>query len=87
MEMVNHLMDAPCTNDGEASTPAGKIPTEWFSPVSDLSNPVARRPREVSRPVPGEPGEVLVEDSTEYSEVWEILYKILDNPCEQQVAY
>jgi DNA-directed RNA polymerase specialized sigma24 family protein len=46
--MVNHLMDAPCTNDGEASTPAGKIPTEWVSPVSDLSNPLNS---EISLPV------------------------------------
>jgi hypothetical protein len=211
IEMVNHLMDAPCANDGEASTPAGKIPTEWFSPVSDLSNPLISeislpvlaalctreldsyrrgepctdayglellrratlhgdqeawswvhqcfdgmvrgwlrrhpkrdvacrleseenfvaqtferfwqataynprvefstlaaalqylraslhgalldmlrayaRPRVVSKPVPGEPGEVLVEDNIENSEVWDILYKILDNPCEQQLAY
>jgi hypothetical protein len=49
MEMVNHLMDAPCTNDREASTPAGKIPTEWFSPVSDLSNPLISEVRSVSR--------------------------------------
>ena len=45
------------------------------------------RPREVSKPVPGEPGEPLVEDSTEYSEVWEILHRLLSNPREQQLAY
>jgi hypothetical protein len=45
------------------------------------------RPREVSLPGPGEPGEPLVEDSTDASEVWEILGMILSNPREQRVAY
>jgi DNA-directed RNA polymerase specialized sigma24 family protein len=45
------------------------------------------RPREVSLPEPGEPGEPLVEDSTDTSEVWEILRMILTNPREQRVAY
>jgi len=45
------------------------------------------RPREVSRSVPGEPCEPLVEDSTENSEVWEILHMILSNPRERRLAY
>jgi DNA-directed RNA polymerase specialized sigma24 family protein len=42
------------------------------------------RPREVSSPGPGEP---LVEDSTDSSEVWDILQMILSNPREQRLAY
>ena len=45
------------------------------------------RPREVSLPGPGEPGEPLVEDSTDSSEVWDILHMILSNPREQRLAY
>ena len=45
------------------------------------------RPREVSLPEPGEPGEPLVEDSTDNGEVWEILHMILSNPREQRLAY
>jgi hypothetical protein len=45
------------------------------------------RPREVSFPGPGEPGEPLVEESTDTSEVWEILQRILSNPREQRLAY
>jgi hypothetical protein len=42
------------------------------------------RPGEISLPEPGEP---LVEDSTDNSEVWESLRMILSNPREQRVAY
>jgi DNA-directed RNA polymerase specialized sigma24 family protein len=45
------------------------------------------RPREVSLPGPGEPGEPLVEDNTENGEVWESLQMLLSNPCEQRVAF
>jgi hypothetical protein len=45
------------------------------------------RPGEVSLPGPGEPGEPLVEDSTDNGEVWEILQMILSNPREQRLAY
>jgi hypothetical protein len=45
------------------------------------------RPREVSLPGPGEPGEPLVEESTDTSEVWERLHMILSNPREQRLAY
>ena len=45
------------------------------------------RPREVSLPEPGEPGEPHVEDSIESSEVWEVLKTMLPNPREQRVAY
>ncbi len=45
------------------------------------------RPGEISLPGPGEPGEPLVEDNTENSEVWEILHMILTNPREQRLAY
>ncbi len=45
------------------------------------------RPREISLPGPGEPGEPLVEDSTDSSEVWDILHMILSNPREQRLAY
>jgi DNA-directed RNA polymerase specialized sigma24 family protein len=45
------------------------------------------RPREVPLPGPGEPGEPLVEDSTDNSDVWESLQMILTNPREQRVAY
>src|SRR2546429_416771 len=36
---------------------------------------------------PGEPGEPLVEDSTDNSEVWDMLQMILSDPREQRVAY
>jgi hypothetical protein len=45
------------------------------------------RPREVSLPEPGEPGEPEAEGNTDYSEVWEILKALLPNEHEQQVAY
>ncbi len=45
---------------------------------------VYARPREVSLPGPGEP---LVEDNTNNSEVWESLHMILSNQREQRVAY
>jgi DNA-directed RNA polymerase specialized sigma24 family protein len=45
------------------------------------------RPREVSLPGPGEPGEPQAEDSTESSDVWEVLQTMLSNPREQRVAY
>jgi len=45
------------------------------------------RPREVPLPGPGEPGEPQVEDSSERSEVWEVLQTILSNPREQRIAY
>ena len=45
------------------------------------------RPIEISLPGPGEPGEPLVEDNTENSEVWESLLMILSNPREQRLAY
>src|SRR5258708_2799288 len=45
------------------------------------------RPGEISLPESGEPGEPLVEDSTDNSEVWESLRMILSNPREQRLAY
>jgi hypothetical protein len=45
------------------------------------------RPREISRPVPGEPGEPHREDATSSSEVWDILKTLLSNPREVRVAY
>ena len=45
------------------------------------------RPREVSLSGPGEPGEPLVEDSSDHSEVWDMLHMILSNPREQRLAY
>jgi len=45
------------------------------------------RPRAVSLPEPGEPGEPQVEDSTESSEVWDLLKTMLTNPREQRIAY
>lgn len=42
------------------------------------------RPKEVSRPVPGEP---RVEDSTDSCEVWNTLKTILSNSREQRLAY
>ncbi len=45
------------------------------------------RPGEVSLPGPGEPGEPLVEESTDSSEVWQIVHMILSNPREQRLAY
>jgi hypothetical protein len=33
------------------------------------------------------PGEPLVEDNTDNSEVWKILHMVLSNPCEQRLAY
>src|SRR2546421_1149605 len=44
-------------------------------------------PAEVLLPGPGEPGDPLVEDSTDDSEVWESLQMILSNPREQRLAY
>ena len=45
------------------------------------------RPREISLPGPGEAGEPLVEDSTDNSEVWDILHMILYDSREQRLAY
>jgi len=45
------------------------------------------RPREVSWPGPGEPGEPQLEDSSERSDVWEVLQEMLSNPREQRIAY
>jgi hypothetical protein len=45
------------------------------------------RPREVPLPGPGEPGEPLVEDDTDTSEVWEILRMMLADPRERRLAY
>jgi integrase len=45
------------------------------------------RPRVVSLPGPGEPGEPLVEERTDTGEVWESLHKLLSNPREQRLAY
>jgi hypothetical protein len=45
------------------------------------------RPREVSLPEPGEPGEPLVEDNIDISEIWDVLHVILSNPREQRLAY
>src|SRR2546421_6875886 len=42
------------------------------------------RPGEISLPEPGEP---LVEDSTDNSELWESLQMILSDPREQRLAY
>jgi hypothetical protein len=42
------------------------------------------RPGEISLPEPGEP---LVEDSTENCEVWESLHMIFSNPREQRLAF
>ena len=36
--MGDHLMDTPCTDDGEPSTAPESVPTERLSPVSFLSN-------------------------------------------------
>jgi DNA-directed RNA polymerase specialized sigma24 family protein len=45
------------------------------------------RPREIALPEPGEPGEPYVEDSTDSSEVWEVLKTMLADPREQRAAY
>ena len=45
------------------------------------------RPREVPLPGPGESGEPQLEDSSEHSEVWEVLQTMLSNPREQRIAY
>jgi DNA-directed RNA polymerase specialized sigma24 family protein len=45
------------------------------------------RPREISLPEPGEPGEPQMEDVTPGSEVWDILKTLLSNPREVRVAY
>jgi DNA-directed RNA polymerase specialized sigma24 family protein len=46
------------------------------------------RPREIPLPEPGEPGEPVVEESTDSnSEVWKSLLMILSNPREQRLAY
>jgi hypothetical protein len=44
-------------------------------------------PREISRPVPGEPGEPQMEDVTSSNEVWDILKTLLSNPREVRLAY
>ena len=46
-----------------------------------------QRPREVSLPVSGAPGEPYLEDVTCDSELWDILKGILPNPREQRPAY
>ena len=38
--MVDHLMVTPGTDDGEPSIAPENVPTEWFSPVSLLQNPL-----------------------------------------------
>src|SRR5258708_14199240 len=45
------------------------------------------RPKEVSLPEPGEPGEPFAEDQTEASEVWEVLQTMLPNRRELRLAY
>jgi hypothetical protein len=45
------------------------------------------RPREISLPEPGEPGEPHMEDVTFSSEVWDILKTLLSNPREVRLAY
>jgi hypothetical protein len=45
------------------------------------------RPREISRPVPGEPGEPHIEDVTCSREVWDSLKTVLSNPREVRLAY
>jgi len=45
------------------------------------------RPREVSLPEPGEPGEPQVEDQAASREMWEILQSMLPNRREQRLAY
>jgi hypothetical protein len=45
------------------------------------------RPREVSLPEPGEPGEPQMEDTTDSSEVWDILQTVLPNERERRLAY
>jgi hypothetical protein len=45
------------------------------------------RPKEISLPEPGDPGEPFIEDVTSTSEVWEILQAMLPGKREQRVAY
>jgi hypothetical protein len=45
------------------------------------------RPREVTLPEPGEPGEPYMEDVTDGSEVWEVLQTMLPDEREQRLAY
>jgi hypothetical protein len=48
---------------------------------------VYARPREMSLPEPGEPGEPHVEEATDSSEVWEILQTMLPDEREKWLAY
>jgi hypothetical protein len=45
------------------------------------------RPREMPLPEPGEPGEPHVEETTDSSEVWEILQTMLPDERERRLAY
>ena len=45
------------------------------------------RPREVTLPEPGEPGEPQVEDQAESLEVWEVIQSMLPNERERRLAY
>jgi hypothetical protein len=45
------------------------------------------RPREVSRPVPGQAGESHVEDQIDSNGIWEILQTLLPGAREQRLAY
>ncbi len=45
------------------------------------------RPREVMLPETGEAGELQAEDTTDSSEVWEVLQTMLPNKREQRLAY
>jgi hypothetical protein len=54
--------------------------------ILDMLRAYARL-REVSLPEPGEPGEPLVEDCIDSSEVWDTLHMILSKPREQRLAY
>jgi DNA-directed RNA polymerase specialized sigma24 family protein len=54
--------------------------------ILDMLRAYARL-REVPLPGPGEPGEPLVEDSSDHSGVWDTLNTILSNPREQRLAY
>jgi hypothetical protein len=45
------------------------------------------RPREISLPEAGEPGEPLAEDRDDGSEVWEVIRSLLPDERQQRVAY
>ncbi len=45
------------------------------------------RSREVSLPAPGDPGEPYAEDTSDSSEVWEVVKTMLPNEREQRLAY